>query len=134
MFILLLHLHCCSLADKMNAVLARAQKSAVQRLARVSKKFRQKYENDAESDTPVEMDARFQYPQETETKPTALLVFADASRKQSENPEKKQLVTSVDQFNLETRGAAALQLFLLTYISPVEICLTMLTCYKLDGL
>ncbi len=120
----------------MNAVLVRvrAKISDVQRLERISKKFRQKYENDAESETPVEMDTSLKYPQETETKPSALLVFADASRKQSENSEKKQLVKSVDQFNLETRGASALQLFLLTYISPVEICLTMLTCYKLDGL
>jgi len=34
----------------------------------------------------------------------------------------------------ESRGAAALQLFLIIYISPVEICLKMLTCYTLTDL
>ena len=34
----------------------------------------------------------------------------------------------------ESRGAAALQLFLIIYISPVEICLKMLTCYTLADL
>ena len=35
---------------------------------------------------------------------------------------------------IESRGAAALQLFLIVYISPVEICLKMLTCFNLPNL
>lgn len=34
----------------------------------------------------------------------------------------------------DNRGAAALQFLLCVYISPVEICLKMLTCYRLRGL
>jgi hypothetical protein len=34
----------------------------------------------------------------------------------------------------ETRGAAALQLFLFIYISPIELSLKMLNCVTLDGL
>ena len=34
----------------------------------------------------------------------------------------------------DNRGAAALQFLLVVYISPVEICLKMLTCYQLRGL
>ena len=35
---------------------------------------------------------------------------------------------------IESRGAAALQLFLIIYISPIEICLKMLTCFNLPNL
>ncbi len=35
---------------------------------------------------------------------------------------------------IETRGAAALQLFLFIYISPIELSLKMLNCVTLDGL
>ena len=34
----------------------------------------------------------------------------------------------------ETRGAAALQLFLIIYVSPIELSLRMLNCVTLDNL
>jgi hypothetical protein len=36
--------------------------------------------------------------------------------------------------DLDVRGSAALKFFLVIFISPVEICLKMLTCYALPGL
>jgi hypothetical protein len=55
-----------------------------------------------------------------------ILQFSSVLPKKADS---RNSVTSAD-----TRGAAALQFFLFVYISPVEICLKMLTCYKLPGL
>jgi len=70
--------------------------------------------------------------QENDSKPTSILVFADSIQSSGNRGASGPELPSIS--NTDMRGAAALQLFLLTYISPVEICLQMLTCYNLDNL
>ena len=107
--------------------------------------FKQKFERtratresdaDASSiDGAVQMDVIQQtsLKQEDESKPTSILMFADSMNSTSTSNEAAQSSQAVHDVVSDTRGAAGLQLFLLTFIGPVEICLQMLTCYSLPG-
>jgi hypothetical protein len=74
---------------------------------------------------------------ESETKPSSILVFADARQLRPSPSSDGDIVsnaTAAPAATIDARGSAALQFFLVIYISPVEICLKMLTCYVLPGL
>ncbi len=128
-----------SLAAMTTATAIRAAKAVESRL---SKRFKRKSvreserksENDAESSDVVQMETlpHTSSTPETDSKPTSILVFADSIQSRDNRGASDSNSASIP--NTDTRGAAALQLFLLTYISPVEICLRMLTCYSLDSL
>lgn len=128
-----------SFAALTTATAIRAAKAVESRL---SKRFKlksvreseRKSQNDVEVSDAVQMEIlpHTSSTPETDSKPTSILVFADSI--QSRDNRGASDTNSAGIVNTDTRGAAALQLFLLTYISPVEICLRMLTCYSLDSL
>ena len=93
-------------------------------------------ENAAEPSGAVQMHviSESSSTEESESKPEAILVFADAIQRQPNDHEKSSFSQAINDPKSDTRGAAALQIFLLTYITPVEVCLNMLTCYRLDQL
>jgi hypothetical protein len=75
--------------------------------------------------------------EESEIKPTSILVFADSRPlNPSSSLDNREAASSnlVAPLDLDVRGSAALKFFLVIFISPVEICLKMLTCYALPGL
>ena len=64
---------------------------------------------------------------------SSILEFAEAKplrMLRTGSPNRQDLSPVIN----DNRGAAALQFLLVVYISPVEICLKMLTCYQLRGL
>ncbi len=63
----------------------------------------------------------------TSSEETFILQFAEAAVSSAKSQE-------IDPSSSDNRGAAALQFFLVVYISPVEVCLKMLTCYRLRGM
>lgn len=129
-----------SLAAMTTATAIRAAKAVE---SRMSKRFKRESvresertsENNAEmSDDVVQLEVlpHTLSTQENDSKPTSILVFADSIQSSGNRGASGPELSSIS--NTDMRGAAALQLFLLTYISPVEICLQMLTCYNLDNL
>jgi len=128
-----------SLAAMTTATAIRAAKAVE---SRMSKRFKRESvresertsENNAEMGEVVQMEVlpHTLSTQENDSKPTSILVFADSIQSRGNRGASGLESSSIS--NTDTRGAAALQLFLLTYISPVEICLQMLTCYNLDNL
>ncbi len=103
--------------------------------------FKQKFERTRETresdadassiDGAVQMDVIQQTSLKQED--ASILMFADSMNSTSASNEAAQSSQAVHGVVSDTRGSAGLQLFLLTFIGPVEICLQMLTCYSLPG-
>jgi hypothetical protein len=123
------------LAQKSTLALNRVRSAATKRFISLRKSVNAS-ENDAEVTSGVQMHAISESSsfEESESKPEAILVFADAIQRQPEDHARSSFSQAINSPKSDTRGAAALQIFLLTYITPVEVCLNMLTCYRLDEL